>query len=113
MAEILKLDRDFHDLFGRRMTYFRPPRGEYSARNLAVAASLGYRTVFWSLAYDDWNVELRRGKAFAFDKIARAAEPGLIVLLHTVSTDNADAMPAIVEDLRERGYRFRSLDDIL
>ncbi len=110
--EILALEREFYDLFERKMTYFRPPSGEYSVRSLAVSASLGYKNVFWSLAYDDWDVNIQRGKDFAYNKIMKGVYPGVILLLHAVSKDNADALDSIIKDLRKEGYQFKALDDI-
>lgn len=110
--EILGLERDFFDLFEKKMTYFRPPSGEFSRRSLAVASSLGYRTIFWSLAYDDWDTNLQRGKEFAYNKIVNGARDGVIVLMHAVSKDNAEAMDSIIKELRKQGYEFKTLDDI-
>ncbi|MCB0834424.1 MAG: polysaccharide deacetylase family protein [Bacteroidetes bacterium] len=108
--EILGLDRDLYDLFEIKTSYFRPPSGEYSARSLAVTHALGFKTIFWSYAYDDWDASIVRGKTFAYNKIIRNVRPGDIVLLHAVSKDNADAMPDIIESLRAQGYEFVSLD---
>jgi peptidoglycan-N-acetylmuramic acid deacetylase len=110
--EILALEREYYDLFEQKLNYFRPPSGEYSVRSLAVAASLGYKSVFWSLAYDDWDVNLQRGKEYAYAKIMKSVHPGAIVLMHAVSKDNAEAMDSIIKDLRKQGYQFRVLDDI-
>jgi peptidoglycan-N-acetylmuramic acid deacetylase len=110
--EILGLERDFFDLFEKKMVYFRPPSGEFSRRALAVTASLGYRTVFWSLAYDDWDTNIQRGKEYAYNKIVKGARDGVIVLLHAVSKDNAEAMDSIIKELRKQGYEFKTLDDI-
>ena len=110
--EILSLERDFFDLFEQKMNYFRPPSGEFSRRALAVTASLGYRSVFWSLAYDDWDTNNQRGKDYAYNKIVKGARDGVIILMHAVSKDNTEAMDAIIKDLRKEGYEFKTLDDI-
>jgi peptidoglycan-N-acetylmuramic acid deacetylase len=58
--EIMKLHKSVYDKFGYEMKYFRPPMGEYSERALSVIKNLGYTTVMWSFAYDDWNVNNQR-----------------------------------------------------
>ncbi len=110
--EILGLERDFFDLFEKKMVYFRPPSGEFSRRALAVTASLGYRTIFWSLAYDDWDTNNQRGKEYAYQKIVKGVRDGVIILMHAVSKDNAEAMDSIIKDVRKMGYEFKTLDDI-
>lgn len=41
--------------FNYEMKYIRPPKGEYSERTVAYTNTLGYKTVMWSFAYDDWD----------------------------------------------------------
>lgn len=110
--EILGLEQEFYDRFEKRMIYFRPPSGEWSRRALAVTEYLGYKTVFWSFAYDDWDTSVIRGKDFAYNKIMPQVRPGLILLLHAVSKDNMEALDTIIKDLKKDGYRFGSLDEI-
>lgn len=95
----------------KEMKYLRPPRGVFSERTLQVAKSLGYTHVFWSLAYVDWNVNQQKGAQFAYDRIMERVHPGAIMLLHTVSKDNADALERVIQDLKKRGYQFKTLDD--
>ncbi|MCM3618670.1 delta-lactam-biosynthetic de-N-acetylase [Sutcliffiella horikoshii] len=94
------------------MTYMRPPRGTFSDRSLALANQMGYQHVFWSLAYVDWNTDQQRGWKYAYDNIMAQIHPGAILLLHSVSKDNADAMERVIEDLQEQGYVFKSLDEL-
>lgn len=110
--EILGLERDFYSLFEQKMIYFRPPSGEFSRRSLAVTASLGYKTIFWSFAYEDWDTNIQRGQEFAFNKIVNNVRDGVIVLMHAVSKDNTEAMDSIIRELRTRGFEFKTLDDI-
>ncbi len=54
--ELQDLETLYKDTTGQDMPkYYRPPQGIYSEENLRMAQELGYRTVFWSLAYVDWN----------------------------------------------------------
>ena len=110
--EILGLEQDFYDLFEMKMNYFRPPSGEWSRRSLAVTQALGYKTVFWSFAYDDWDVQAQHGRDYAYKKITQNVRPGVIILLHAVSKDNYEALDAVIKDLRKDGYVFKSLNEI-
>lgn len=95
------------------MTYLRPPRGIFSERTIEVAKQHGYTHVFWSLAFKDWNVDQQKGWQYAYDNIMKQIHPGAILLLHSVSKDNADALEKAIQDLKKRGYTFKSLDDFM
>jgi peptidoglycan-N-acetylmuramic acid deacetylase len=93
--------------------YLRPPRGIFSERTLALSHQLGYQNVFWSLAFVDWHIHNQKGWKYAYDNIMKQIHPGCILLLHTVSKDNADALERVIDDLRAQGYTFKSLDDLM
>ncbi|MDP4164682.1 MAG: polysaccharide deacetylase family protein, partial [Bacillota bacterium] len=96
----------------KEMKYIRPPRGVLSERTLKVAKNLGYTHVMWSLAYVDWNVNQQKGWQYAYDNVMKQIHPGAVILLHSVSKDNADALEKIIIDAKKRGYQFKSLDDL-
>lgn len=96
----------------QEMKYLRTPRGIFDERSLAVSKELGYTNVFWSLAYMDWDVKAQRGAGYAYDKVTAQLHPGAVVLLHSISKDNAEALGRIIDEARRRGYEFKSLDDM-
>ena len=75
--------------------YYRPPRGVYSEENLKQANALGYKTIFWSLAYVDWYADNQPTAEQAYAKLLPRIHSGAIVLLHQTSKTNAD----ILDDL--------------
>lgn len=97
----------------KNMTYLRPPRGIFSERTIQAANQHGYVHMFWSLAFKDWNTDQQKGWQYAYDNILKQIHPGAILLLHTVSKDNADALEKVIQDLKSRGYTFKSLDDFM
>ncbi len=94
----------------KEMRYLRPPRGIFSERMLAVSRQLGYTSVFWSIAYKDWDTKAQRGWKYAYDSVMNQLHPGAVILLHSVSKDNAEALGQIIDDARKMGYEFKSLD---
>lgn len=100
-------------LTGQDVTFLRPPRGIFSERTLALSNNLGYQNVFWSLAFVDWHIDNQRGWEYSYNNIMRQIHPGAILLLHTVSRDNAEALGKAIDDLRAEGYSFRSLDQLM
>ncbi len=95
----------------KEMKYLRTPRGTFSENSLAYTHQLGYKNVFWSVAYVDWETNNQHGKQYAYDNIMKQIHPGAIILLHSVSSDNAEALGDVITDLKKQGYQFKSLDD--
>ncbi|WP_445670237.1 delta-lactam-biosynthetic de-N-acetylase [Paenibacillus sp. PL2-23] len=94
----------------QEMEYLRPPRGIFNDKVLATSKAAGYTSVFWSIAYKDWDVRAQKGASFAFQQVTKQLHPGAILLLHAVSQDNADALGSIIDEARRQGYEFQSLD---
>lgn len=110
--ELCVLNEKFLTAYGVPMKYMRPPEGEYSERLLKLADTLGYKTIFWSFAYRDWNPDLQKGAAYAFEQVTPYIHDGAILLLHAVSKDNADALEEIINYAKNLGYEFKSLDNL-
>lgn len=110
--ELIELDRVFCEKFGKNMKFLRPPKGEFNERSLDVARRLGYTTIMWSFAYDDWDVNKQRGADYAYNMVINNLHNGAILLLHAVSKDNANALGRIIDKARELGYEFESLENI-
>ncbi len=111
--EIKQTAATYKQLIGCDMPrVFRPPMGEYSERTLAVTHNLGYKTIFWSFAYRDWETDNQPGKAVAYNTIMERYHNGAILLLHAVSSSNMEALPQIIDSLRAQGYSFETLDKL-
>lgn len=111
-SELNEMNELVLDMYGYEMKYMRPPEGEYSQRVLAVAKDLGFKTVLWSFAYRDWDVNAQKGRAYAINEVVPYFHDGAVLLLHAVSKDNAEALGEIIDKAREQGYEFASLDEI-
>ncbi len=92
--------------------FYRPPQGKYSMENLKQADALGYRTVFWSLAYVDWYVDNQPTREQAYSKLLPRIHDGAIVLLHSTSKTNADILDDLLTRWEDMGYTFASLEDL-
>ena len=112
MKEIEETENYLREHYGYVSKFFRFPAGEYTTRALDLVASLGYVSVFWSVAYNDWNTEKVQGKDYAAQTVVSRLHDGAIILLHSVSRDNAAALGEIIDRARQQGYSFRALDEI-
>ncbi|WP_245719428.1 delta-lactam-biosynthetic de-N-acetylase [Pelagirhabdus alkalitolerans] len=96
-----------------RTQYIRPPKGIFNAQTLEWANELGYIHMFWSLAFVDWHEDNVSGWESAYNQVMDQLHPGAIILLHTVSEDNADMLEHFIKDCIDQGYTFKSLDDLV
>lgn len=111
--ELERVKQETAKVTGRQeMKYLRPPRGIFSDRTLRVTKELGYTNVFWSVAYKDWDVKAQRGADYAYRQVVSQLHPGAVILLHSVSKDNAAALGSIIDEARRQGYEFKSLDEL-
>lgn len=92
--------------------YIRPPKGTFNDESLSILDDLGYKTVFWSLAYKDWETKNQKGEDYAFNSVTEQLHNGAIILLHAVSNDNTHALGKIIDEARNMGYNFINIDNI-
>lgn len=92
--------------FDYEMYLFRFPEGAFSEQNLALLQKLGYRSVFWSFAYKDWDPNNQYEESVAFDKVTASLHSGEIFLLHAVSKTNAAILGDVIDYVRNEGYSF-------
>ncbi|AXF58053.1 delta-lactam-biosynthetic de-N-acetylase [Salicibibacter kimchii] len=112
VSELSRVEEAFKALTGKEMNYLRPPRGTFNERTMKIAKEEGYQHIFWSFAYVDWNPDSQKGKAYAYDRIMDRVHPGAVLLLHSVSKDNAAALGDVIDALESEGYQFQSLDHL-
>ena len=111
--ELNKLENIYKDNIGREMAkIYRPPEGRFSELNLKHATELGYKTVFWSFAYADWDNKAQMNETEAKEKILSSIHNGAILLLHPTSETNANIMEDVIIELKKQGYRFDTVDKI-
>ena len=109
--EIMKLHNSIYDVTGYEMTYFRPPKGEFSERTASIVESLGYTSVMWSNAYDDWDKNKQGRSDYGKKKVLDNLHNGAIILLHSTSEDNLTMLDSMIKEAKAMGYEFKSLDE--
>lgn len=108
--EMAKADEAIRRVVGKRPIYFRPPYGDYDRRVRWIADRFGYRVVLWTTDTRDWAKP-------GVDKIVAAvfedAGAGKVVLFHLSAEQTNQALPAVIEGLRSRGYQLVTLTEAL
>ena len=110
-SEVMDLHKAIYEKFQYEMKYIRPPMGEFSEKTINVTNSLGYKTVMWSFAYEDWNEAKQPDETSAKQKILDNVHNGEIMLLHGNSKTNTNILGDIIKEIKNMGYEFKSLDE--
>ena len=111
--QLTKLETVYFDTFGAKISpYYRPPQGRFSEQNLKYAEELGYKTIFWSYAYADWDNNKQPSPAKAIEQIMCHTHNGMVILLHPTSATNAEIMDELLTKWESQGYRFGTLDEL-
>lgn len=92
--------------------YFRPPMGEWSPRTLKVVQDLGYTTVFWSMAFMDYDVNQQPGADAIKKQFLDYYHNGAIPLLHVISESDTEALGSIIQEMKKKGYSFHTLCEL-
>lgn len=92
--------------FNYQMYLWRFPTGAFSQRSLAVVQSLGYRSVFWSFAYDDYHTDAQPDINVALNNALSKVHGGAIYLLHAVSATNTAMLGDFIDGVRAKGLDF-------
>ena len=107
------LEKIYEEKTGREMSkYFRFPEGSYSIEALKCVNSLGYKTIFWSFAYDDWDNNRQMNREKAIKKVLENTHEGAVMLFHPTSDTNADIFSDLIREWKNMGYSFGTLDQL-
>ena len=111
--EIRGLEKVYTDITGDTLDpFFRPPEGAYNEEVLEKIASFGYHTVFWSLAWADWDNKDQKSPEYAMDKLLPRLHNGAVILLHPTSETNTKILGDLIQKIKQEGYRFGSLEEL-
>jgi len=111
--ELNEVETLFQEITGKELPkFYRPPQGIYSQENLEHAQQLGYKTVFWSLAYADWDNQNQPSQEYALSKLLPRTHNGAVILLHSTSRTNAELLDSLLTQWKQQGYRFESIDKL-
>ena len=113
LKELTDLEALYTEYTGKEMAkYYRPPSGRFSEQNLKYSYEAGYYPTFWSFAYHDWDNDNQKEPEWAKKKILDNVHNGMVMLLHPNSATNAAILSEVIDELKEQGYRFGTLDEL-
>jgi peptidoglycan-N-acetylmuramic acid deacetylase len=113
LYDLSKLESRYRSLTGAEMEkIFRFPEGRYSISTLKLLSDNGYKSVFWSMAYDDWDNSRQMNTDIAKKKLLSTTHEGAILLLHPTSSTNAQILGDLIKEWKSQGYSFGSLKEI-
>lgn len=110
-GEISKTQEAIKDACGFVPTLLRPPYGAITAHQKQwIEDQLGLNVILWSVDPLDWK---RPGAAVITHRILSGVAPGAIVLSHDIHKQTVDAMPATLDALTQRGYKFVTVSQLI
>ncbi len=113
-AELEGLEKSFYEVTGMEMPkFFRCPEGRFDERSMKLLNELGYKTIFWSFAYADWDNANQMSSEKAKEKILSNIHNGAILLLHPTSSTNANILKDIITELKSQGYSFGDIYELV
>ncbi len=111
--QLLLLENLYEEIYGEKMPkFYRPPEGKFNEENLKWASELGYKTVMWSFAYDDWDNARQPTREAAKRKILDNIHNGEVMLLHPTSETNAEIIGEVIRELKKQSFRFGTLEEL-
>ncbi|EOT21680.1 delta-lactam-biosynthetic de-N-acetylase [Eubacterium sp. 14-2] len=93
--------------FDYDMHLFRYPAGKFSEQSAALLNNLNYKSIFWSFAYLDYDVNNQPDPGESLQKLMDCLHPGAIYLLHAESETNTQILGDFIDQTRAQGYEFK------
>ena len=110
--ELMQVHTKVKELTGVDMELFRPPYGDYDDEVINNASNCGYYTIQWDVDSLDW-------KDYGVDSIIRTVcehknlQNGSIILMHNGAKYTAEALPKVIEGLKEKGYEIVPISELI
>lgn len=112
--DISEFEQNVVKMTGKSVTkYFRPPMGKINTAKQAILDELGYKVFMWDVSYYDYVYFDDKGIDFALKNIMKQTQNGSIILMHTLTKSNADVLGIAIDRLREKGFIFSNLSEII
>jgi peptidoglycan/xylan/chitin deacetylase (PgdA/CDA1 family) len=109
--EINKTQSAIKDASGYTPVLMRPPYGAITARQKEwIEKQFSLSVIIWSVDPFDWK---RPGASVIEQRILAGARPGAIVLSHDIHKQTVDAMPATLDALAAKGFKFVTVSQLI
>ena len=109
--ELTRMEEVYTGLTGGKLApYYRPPEGKVSEQSMKWAKACGYKTIFWSFAYADWDNGQQMSPEEAKKRILSETHNGEVLLLHPTSATNAAILQDLIRQWKSMGFSFGTLD---
>ena len=108
--ELTNSKNKIESVTGQKVTLFRAPFGYYDNDVILVAEKLNLYTIQWSVDSIDWkNISAKE----IANRIITKTESGSIILCHNNGLHTAEALPSVLGRLKEKGYEFVKISDLI
>lgn len=112
--DILTFEEEAFRITGKKLTkFFRPPMGKINKAKMSILNELNYHVFLWDVSYYDYVYYDDRGVDYALNQLLKQTKNGSIILMHTLTKSNADVLGTAIDKLREKGFVFAKLEELL
>ena len=108
--ELTTSSKAIEDVTGKKVELFRAPYGDYDDELIKTASELGYYTIQWDVDSLDWKDLSASDIAM---RVINGVKNGSIILMHNNGLHTAEAVPIILETLKNRGYTFVPVGELI
>lgn len=108
--DIEKADKVIQQATGVWPTLFRAPSGGYNDTVIQAAQEMSHTVIQWSIDSIDWK---RPDSQKLISRVLQKSKPGGIILMHTGLDNTREALPDIILGLKEKGYVFVTVSELL
>lgn len=109
-ADISSCNDKVEAVTGVRPILFRPPFGDYDNKVINTLSDMGMYTIQWDVDSLDWK-EIPASEIVS--RVTSKIRPGSIVLFHNAAKHTPEALPAIVDWIKENGYQAIKVSDLI
>lgn len=108
--ELTTSSEAIENITGKKVELFRAPYGDYDDELIRTASELGYYTIQWNVDSLDWKDLSASDIAM---RVINGVKNGSIILMHNNGLHTAEAVPIILETLKNRGYSFVPVGELI
>ena len=109
-GELTTSSAAIQNITGKKVELFRPPFGDYDDNLIKTATEMGYYTIQWDVDSLDWKDLSASDIAM---RVINGVKSGSIILMHNNGLHTAEALPIILETLKNRGYTFVPVGELI
>ena len=110
LKEVENCSKKIEGITNKKVNLFRAPYGDYNGNVVNKLKDIGYYTIQWDVDSLDWK-DLSADEIIT--RVTENTKNGSIILFHNAAKNTPDALPSIIENLKDRGFEFEKVNKLI